>query len=140
MLHSWNSITFCRSSSETFPILCELEFKCIFLEKFSDISKLCLSRNAIASSWKRYMKFSKSVFAKFHLHLIKIIPRYVQTVSYLKFDCVLSKIYEDNLKLCLSRSSIASRRICSQIFSYCVLAKFQLHLIEFNPRFVQKAS
>ena len=38
------------------------------------------------------------------------------------------------MKLCLSRSSIASYRICSQNFSYYVLGKNQLHLIKFTLR------
>ena len=38
----------------------------------------------------------------------QFVPRYVQNLFWLKFDCISSEVYEDNLKMCLGRISIAS--------------------------------
>ena len=63
------------------------------------------------------------------MHRNQFVPRYVQSVSRLKFDCISSEVYEDNLKMCLGRISIASYRTCSQNFLNCVWAKFHLDLL-----------
>ena len=59
----------------------------------------------------------------------QFVPRYVQIVSRLKFDCISSEVYEDNLKMRLGRISIASYRTCSQNFLNCVLADIHLDLL-----------
>ena len=72
MRHRWKSMTNYRSSPETFPncVIAETQFNpiennlrrfqfvtsakfnSIWLKKFQDMSKLCLSRKSIASCWK----------------------------------------------------------------------------------------
>ena len=98
---TWNTLGQFRHVSR-------LKLKSILLKVFWDNTNLCVSRNSIASSWKRYMKFPKCVFAKIHLHLIESNPRLVQNVFKSKFNCTWSKLFHDMSKLIHSPNSIAS--------------------------------
>ena len=114
MLHSWNSITFYRSTSEIFPILCEVKFICIFLKK-SQTFPIC-------------------VLAETQLHIIENTLGEFPNVSWPKLKSILSTDFWDNSNLWLSRNSIASSWKSYMIFSNCVFAKIRLHLIENIPR------
>ena len=63
-----------------FRNMSRLKLKSILSKVFWDNTNLCLSRNSIESSWKRYMKFPNCVFAKIQLHLIEVIQRLIQIV------------------------------------------------------------
>ena len=120
MLHSWNSITIYRRFSDCFPNLCELNFNCIVLKIFTDISRLCLSRNAIAS--------------------YRNIPERTQIVNWPIFISIWLKLFQGMSKFCLSQNSIATSTNCSQSFPKSVLANIQLQLIETITRYVQVLS
>ena len=88
MLHSWNSITLYRSTSEIFPILCEVKLICILL--------------------KNSQTFPNCVLAETQLHIIEHTLREFPNVSWPKLKSILSKVFWDNSNLCLCWNSIAS--------------------------------
>ena len=87
----------------------------------------------IASHRKYSKAHPKCFLAKFQSHLIEKFLRQFQIVSYPSSNCILSRIIQDNSILCLSQIPIASPQKVSETIPKCVLAKFQLHLIEDNP-------
>ena len=66
--------------------------------------------------------------------------RKCQIVSQPKYNCIFSKLFYDNSKLCLSQNSIASYRSSSNTIPICVLAEFQLHIIEIFLRHFRNVS
>ena len=112
----------------------------ILLKLLWAISKLCLGRNSIAS----YRQISRTtpicVSAKIHLILLEKFLRHFQNVLQPKLKCIWLKLFQVGSKLCLSWISIAPYRTSCQNLSNWVLAKLQMHLIEFNPRFVPNVS
>ena len=76
-----------------FRIFSKPKFNCTSSKLFYDNSKLCLSRNSIASH-RNYSKTIPSCYlAEIQLPLIDIILRKFQIVSYPKFNCTSSKLF-----------------------------------------------
>ena len=101
----------------------ELKFSCISSKVFYDISKLSLGRNSIASHRNSSKTIPNCVLYEIHLHLVEIIPRQFQIVSLAKFNCISSKLFYDNSKLCLSWNSIAFHWNFSMTIPNCTLAE-----------------
>ena len=109
-------------------------FRCIPSTYFKGNSKGYLSRKSIASH-RRYSKTIPScVLSKIQKHLIEIILRQSQNMSWPKFNCISLKLFQDNSKLCPGRISTASHRKYSYTIPNRVLAEIELHLIEITLR------
>ena len=91
---------------------------------FQDNSKLCLSQNSIESDRNYSKSIPNGVLAKFYFHLLEIILRNYQIVSWPNSNSLSSKIFQDNSELCLSQNSNASDRNYSKPIPHGVLAKF----------------
>ena len=68
------------------------------------------------------------------MHLIRSIRRQFEKVSWSNFNCILSKMFLEFSKLCLSQNWAASDQDFSKIPPNSVLAETQVHPIENNLR------
>ena len=91
---------------------------------------MSLGRNSIESHRLYSKTIPNCVLAKIQLHLVEIILRQFQSVSWPKIQCISSKSFEDNSKLCFSQTSIAFRWNYSMTIPNCFLAGTPSHLIE----------
>ena len=149
MLQSWNSITFYRSTSEIFPILCEIKYICIFMKNPQTFPNCVLAEiqlhiidNTLGEfpnvSWPKLKSILSTVFwdnSNLCLSRNSIASSWKfiwcsQTVSSTKIVCIWSKLFQVMSKLLFNRNSMPSYRIDSQILSNCLLAEIQSHLFE----------
>ena len=63
------------------PIVSQPKFNCILSKTFYNFPQLCLSQNSFEVFAKTSRTIPKCCSARIQLHLIKIIPRYVQKDS-----------------------------------------------------------
>ena len=101
---------------------------------------MCLSQFPNASHRTCSKTVPNCVWVKIQSHLIENILRQFQIVPQPNSNCISSKIFYDISNLCLSQIPIAPHRKNFKTIPVCVLAKFQLHLIENILKPIQIAS
>ena len=89
-----------------------LKFENSLLSSSFEQAEILRSQSCFASKRLKDFSASKNVSAENELHLIKVTIRHCQIVSQAKFNCILSKKFYDNSKLCLfHNSSSATSRL-----------------------------
>ena len=108
---------------------------CILLKTFWDIFKLCLSWISVETYWIYSKTFSYCLLAEILLHGNRNVVRPFQKVSYLKFNCIVPKIFSDIFKFFLAETQLRPNWSILWRFPHVSWPKFDWILLKIFSNF-----